>query len=258
MQFNSFSKGDPHQPSVICVHGLMGSARNLYRLVQSIADAGFYVTAYDQRGHGHSDHGGPYTLDQLADDLITVMDTQKIERAHLVGHSLGARVCLRAAALNPDRVLSLTILDAGTRPSDEGRDDVRGIVFSIADSYESKAQAEAAMAQFPERTKQFLMTNLRDRDGRLAFVFDLAGIKSGLFESLKLDQANLWAMVSCPALVVRGDRSEYLTSNELERMQKLNPKAQTAVISNAGHWLHVDNFSDTSQAIIAFLNSARS
>lgn len=257
MKPNFFTKGDRSNPSVICVHGLMGSARNLYRVVQAIADAEYFVLAYDQRGHGHSPHGGPYTLDQLADDLFEFMDSQNIERAHLVGHSLGARVCLRAAAKHFNRVDSLTMLDAGTRPTDEGRDDVESVVYNIADSYASKAEAEQTLAAFPERTKQFLLANLRDRDGRLTFIFDLAAIKQELFESLKDDQSELWTKVSCPTLVVRGDRSEYLPQKELERMQSLNPKARTAVIANAGHWLHVDNFGDTTRAVIEFLNSVR-
>lgn len=257
MKLNFLTKGTPSNPPVILVHGLMGSARNLFRLVQAIADAGFFVLAYDQRGHGHSPHGGPYTLAQLADDLFEFMDSQKIESAHLVGHSLGARVVLRATASQPARVKSLTMLDAGTRPTDEGHDDVKSVVYNLADSYASKTEAEQAMASFPERTKQFLLANLRDRDDRLTFIFDLAGIKQELFESLKLDQSELWAKISRPALVVRGDRSEYLPQQELDRMQTLNPKTCTAVISNAGHWLHVDNFGDTSRIVIEFLKSVK-
>ncbi|MBI3557160.1 MAG: alpha/beta fold hydrolase, partial [Deltaproteobacteria bacterium] len=48
----SIAKGDPKNPPVLCIHGLLGSARNLYRVIETIAGAGFYVLGYDQRGHG--------------------------------------------------------------------------------------------------------------------------------------------------------------------------------------------------------------
>lgn len=256
--WNFLTKGNPSDPAVVCVHGLMGSARNLYRLVQNIADAGYCVYAYDQRGHGHSPHGGDYTLEGLARDVFSFMDEHALKSAHLVGHSLGARVSMRATANNPARVGSLTMLDAGTRPTEEGRDDVGSVIFGLDDSYASKADADQKLSRFPERTKQFLLANLRDRDGRLSWIFDLPGIKKELFESLRVDQTDRWQSVQCPALVVRGDRSEYLTQAELERMLKLNPRARGGVVPNAGHWLHVDNLVDTSRLIVDFLNSVRS
>lgn len=254
---NFLEKGESANPKVIVIHGLMGSARNLYRLAKNVADAGFHVYAIDQRGHGHSPHGGEYTLEALAKDVFSFMDARSITTAHLIGHSLGARVSMRAASIS-DRVLSLTMLDAGTMQAEEGRDDVQSVVYALEDHYGSKAEAEQKLSVFPERTKQFLIANLRDRDGKLTWLFDLQGIKRELFESLRVDQSDRWQNVRCPSLVVRGDRSEYLTQAELERMKKLNPRAQTAVISNAGHWLHVDNPGDTSKVVIDFLNSVRS
>ena len=94
MKLNHFSKGDPAKPAVILLHGLLGASRNLYRLSEGIAAQGYFVVAYDQRGHGHSEHAdsASYTLQNLASDLFLIMDVYKIQKAHLVGHSMGGRV----------------------------------------------------------------------------------------------------------------------------------------------------------------------
>lgn len=69
------------------------------------------VVAYDTRGHGRSPApSGPYSIDDLADDLVALLDTVGAERAHLVGLSLGGMTAMRVAARNPDRVDRLTVL----------------------------------------------------------------------------------------------------------------------------------------------------
>ena len=74
------------------------------------------VTVFDLRGHGYSDmpeHG--YTTADLAGDLRELLTHLGIEKAHLVGHSLGGAVALHAAVLYPEKVMSLTVADSRVR-----------------------------------------------------------------------------------------------------------------------------------------------
>ena len=256
----TLAKGDPQNPPVLCLHGLLGSARNLFRVVETLAGAGFYALAYDQRGHGHSPHADDYSLQSLAHDVFTIMDENKIARAHLVGHSLGARVSLAATGLYPDRVQSLTMLDSGISIEPAHLKNLHEIIDPLADSYTSRAVAESALAAHTTVMRQFLLANLRAQPEppfTLRWVFDLAGIRDELLKTIQTDQTETWKKVSCPTLVARGQRSDSMQAKDVEHMLALNPHAQGAVIANAGHWVHVDNFQGTVELVTQFLKSVK-
>jgi 3-oxoadipate enol-lactonase len=76
----------------------------------------FRVVRFDTRGHGRSSvPPGPYTIDDLADDVIVLLDDLAVERAHFVGLSLGGMTGLRLAARTPSRVDRLVVLCTGAR-----------------------------------------------------------------------------------------------------------------------------------------------
>lgn len=69
------------------------------------------VVRYDTRGHGSSPvPDGPYSLDDLADDVIALLDRLGVDKAHFVGLSLGGMTGMRLAARNPERVDRLVVL----------------------------------------------------------------------------------------------------------------------------------------------------
>jgi 3-oxoadipate enol-lactonase len=77
----------------------------------------FRVVSYDTRGHGESPApAGPYSIDDLADDVVALLDELGAERAHVVGLSLGGMTGLRLAAREPGRVDRLAVLCTSAKP----------------------------------------------------------------------------------------------------------------------------------------------
>ncbi len=74
------------------------------------------VLAYDQRGHGESSNQGPYTLYTLIADLINFLDTLGISRCHILGHSLGGMVVMRALLAHAERFCSAILMDTAPYP----------------------------------------------------------------------------------------------------------------------------------------------
>jgi pimeloyl-ACP methyl ester carboxylesterase len=99
-------------PDVVMVHGLAANLAFWYLKIVPHFTSSYAVTAYDLRGHGRTEMppAGYTTLD-LAEDLIALLDERGIQKAHLVGHSIGGSVCAHAAVLYPDRVASLTLIE---------------------------------------------------------------------------------------------------------------------------------------------------
>jgi 3-oxoadipate enol-lactonase len=77
----------------------------------------FRVITYDTRGHGESPApAGPYTLDDLVDDLVALLDEVGAQRAHVAGLSLGGMTAMRLAARDPERVDRLALLCTSAKP----------------------------------------------------------------------------------------------------------------------------------------------
>jgi pimeloyl-ACP methyl ester carboxylesterase len=100
-------------PHAVLIHGLTGSLADWQvRVVPLLKDI-FTVLTYDLRGHGYTDMPpSGYTSADMASDLLGLLDTLGIDRAHIIGHSFGGTVALHFAALHSDRVIALTISDS--------------------------------------------------------------------------------------------------------------------------------------------------
>jgi len=94
----------------VLVHGFTGSKLDFADQVPWFANT-HRVLAYDQRGHGESSNIGPYTLYGLVADLLGFLDAVGIQRCHILGHSLGGMVVLRALLAYPQRFNSVVLMD---------------------------------------------------------------------------------------------------------------------------------------------------
>ena len=96
-------------PLVILLHGIGGRRQNFTDQLPVFARS-FHVAAWDARGYGGSDdYDGPLDFADFAADLVRVMDHFDFETAHLVGQSMGGRICLEAYAHFRVRIATLTL-----------------------------------------------------------------------------------------------------------------------------------------------------
>lgn len=103
-------------PDVVLVHGLATNLAFWYLRIVPLLAGDFCLTVYDLRGHGQSEMpASGYTTADMAVDLHGLLDHLEVSRAHLVGHSYGGAVALHYTALHPERVVSLTLVDARIR-----------------------------------------------------------------------------------------------------------------------------------------------
>lgn len=106
--------GRPDGPAVLFANSL-GSTHRMWDPQLAAFEERYRVVRYDTRGHGQSPvPDGPYTIDDLADDVVALLDTLGIERAHLIGLSLGGMTAMRVAARHPERVDRLALLCTAT------------------------------------------------------------------------------------------------------------------------------------------------
>lgn len=104
-------------PALILVHGMGDSPRIFDDLARQLA-SNFRVIAYARRGHGYSDPVGPFDTGTLVEDLRQLLDSLGIQRANLLGWSMGGNEITAFAGLYPSRTLKLIYLEAGYDWSD--------------------------------------------------------------------------------------------------------------------------------------------
>jgi pimeloyl-ACP methyl ester carboxylesterase len=110
-------------PDVVFVHGITGNLAVWHlNIVPALADR-FRILTYDLRGHGlTSTPPEGYSLDDMAQDLLELLDALELERPVVVGHSYGADIALYLAARNPERVSEVIAIEAALPAMETLRD----------------------------------------------------------------------------------------------------------------------------------------
>ncbi len=121
---------------VVLVHGFMNPAYLQWGRtgrIEALAKD-YRVIALDNRGHGRSGkpHGpGQYGV-QMAEDVVRLLDHLRIDKAHVVGYSMGGFITLKLAVLHPERLLSAAVCGAGwLQPTEENREFGETVARSI-------------------------------------------------------------------------------------------------------------------------------
>ena len=106
----------PERAPVLVLTGSLGTSLSMWEPQLAVLVRRFRVVRCDVRGHGGSPvPSGPYSIEELGADLVALLDTLGIERAHLCGLSIGAMISMWAAAHAPDRVARLIACCTTTR-----------------------------------------------------------------------------------------------------------------------------------------------
>jgi pimeloyl-ACP methyl ester carboxylesterase len=122
IEVNYESFGDPADPTLLLINGL-GSQMIRWRpdFCAAFVDRGLRVVRFDNRDTGLSTHlDGSYTLSDMAADAVAVLDDLGVDRAHVLGVSMGGMIAQTVAIEHPDRVLSLISVMSTTGDRDVG------------------------------------------------------------------------------------------------------------------------------------------
>jgi pimeloyl-ACP methyl ester carboxylesterase len=156
---------------VVLLHGLTATRRYVVMGSRSLERSGHRVVTYDARGHGAStgaEDPDAYDYDDLVEDLRAVMDDRGIDRAVLVGASMGAHTAVRMALDHPERVAGLVIATPAFDP-DEDRDEGLKRWDALSDGLRSGGVDGFVEAygdpQVPEQWKDTIDKVLRQRLG---------------------------------------------------------------------------------------------
>lgn len=259
---------DDSRPCLILIHGLQSSSETFESVAPKFEQLGFNVLAYDQRGHGKTPRKGEkYTVEVMADDLKNLMDYYKIEKAHIVGHSMGGRTLMGMLKKYPERVLSAIIEDMGIHQRRSDQDD------------ESTDRLNRARATFKETrffdTKEEVLKILTDaynaNDAKWFMANKLFPTDDGKWE-LKFypDAALLYGLqgnftdltevmkkTTVPVLYLKADPEldAVLTDNCASHILEHIPDANIVELKQADHSIHKSAQASFVEKVVKFIES---
>jgi pimeloyl-ACP methyl ester carboxylesterase len=241
-------------PPVALLHGLFGAARNFGSIQRSLARQ-FRVIALDMRNHGDSPHDPDMRYPTLAADVRETLRALGIERAAMVGHSMGGKAAMAMALQWPADVGRLLVADIAPTVYEHGNQAIAAAMAAIPLTGSlTRQQADAALADAVPRPdiRAFLLQNLRF-GANPHWRIGLDAIK-GAIPDLE-GWIDLPGSYPSPSLFVTGARSDYVLPEHRPIIRRWFPAARFVAIKDAGHWVHADNQVGFLSVLEAFLHN---
>jgi len=249
--------------AVVFVHGLGGSmnawtpllpALGRYRSIRiELPGAGRSRQAYALSDSGPS--RGRLSIEVLADSVIRVCQTLGLQRAHLVGHSLGTIVCQHVAVKLPALVRSLSLFGAMGEPHQAQRDNM--IQRAAAAREQGMFDIAEGMSEFslsPSSREQQPVTLAYVRDSVAAQ--DPEGFARNCIALAEAQSART-ELIRCPVLVVNGDEDRVTPLSGARALAARLADARVEVLGRCGHWPTLERPLESQRLLRDFLDRVR-
>ena len=236
------SFGDPTDPTLLLVNGLGSQCVNYHEdWCEMFVARGLRVVRFDNRDVGLSSRVDPgYVLSDMAADAIAVLDAIGVERAHVMGLSMGGMIVQTMAIEHPDRLLSMTSVMSRTGEPGFGESTPEAFVLLTAPPATDRESTIAASIAGLHvwGSPEFADENRWRRIAERAFdrSFDPAGVsRQFLAIGASPQRADRLREVTTPTLVMHGDSDTLIDISGGRRTAELIPGARFELIEGMGH-----------------------
>ena len=250
VELHAVVEGPPDAP-VVVLAGSLGSTLEMWDPQVPALTEHFRVVRYDARGHGRSPvPTGPYAIDDLVDDALALLDRLGVERAHVVGLSLGAMTAMRLATRAPHRVDRLALLCTSAKfPSptawaERGAAVRAGGTAAVADAVVERWFTAGLRAADPALVQ-------RHRD--MIAATPTEGYASCCTALEQLDLLADLPRIAAPTLVIAGADDPATPPEHLETIAHGIPGARLLVLQQAAHLANVEQATAVDAALLTHL-----
>lgn len=272
LEYDTF--GDPADPALVLIMGLGAQLIDWpEEFARQLAGHGFHVLRFDNRDAGKSTWlddlpvpdlaallagGGapPYTLADLADDTVGLLDALDIDRAHIVGASMGGMVAQRVVLDHPDRVLSLTSIMSTTGDPSVGQPSEAALAVLLRPAAPDRASAIAGAVSgyrvFASTGFDITDEYLRDR-AEAAYdrgYHPVGGTRQLAAIVTAEDRTTGLHGVTVPALVIHGEVDQLIDPSGGRATAAAIPGADLLLVPGMGHDLPTGAWPQIVDAIV--------
>ena len=245
--------GDPGGRPVVLIHGYTDNGRDWAPLTPHLGP-GLRLIVVDLRGHGQS--GKPeccYTRQDMAYDIKRLLDVLKIEKADIVGHSLGSIVAQTFAELWPDRTRKVVLISstAGRAPGEAGSFDFVTPILALKDPIDPNSPFMRAWWSSPTPVDEAFLTRQREDSATIPAAVWKAVIFQGL---MGLELRSTLPLLKAPTLMIWGGKDPIITEGDRAGLIQGLPNATVKLYPDLGHnpfWEEPGRVADDIEAFLA-------
>jgi (E)-2-((N-methylformamido)methylene)succinate hydrolase len=257
----SYSVYAPHAEeagaTVVLIHGV-GMNQTVWSPQIEALTANYQVVVYDMLGHGESAlPTDEPTLDEYASQLETLLDAMRIERAHVVGHSMGALVALEFALTHPQRTLSVVALNAVYDRTPAQREAVMTRAATLGDAPLDTGVDATLSRWFGDPVPGHLTQAAQAVRGLLLSVDPIGYARTyRLFACSDDAHVGRLAGLAVPALFLTGEHDPNSSPAMSRAMAAATPFGRAEIIANERHMMNVTDPDGVNERLLAFLAQA--
>lgn len=247
-------------PPVVLIHGAANDSDAWRKISRGLATAGHRVLVPDLPGHGCSQGAALDSIEALADWVIALLDALQIERATLVGHSMGSLIVIEAAARHAQRIERIALLGA-TAP------------MPVSDALLNAAQNDPdgacrMIAQFSHTPQFYISGGVGHGHGVWGPGATLAIMRRNVYSArgvLATDLANCnrytrgleaAAEIACPTLLLSARRDRMTPKRNVQALQAALRHASCVEIPDCGHAMMSEQPARVVDALRVFIGDA--
>ena len=263
--YRTVGEGTP----IVILHGLYGSSDNWMQIARMLADH-FQVITVDHRNHGASPHDNEHTYELMVTDLAWLFHELEIEKAHILGHSMGGKVAIAFAADYPEKILSLTVADIAPKnyletPASAIQYDFHKRILNtlseihLSEYHSRKEINEQLRLTIPEQlVRQFILKNLHRIEKTFEWKINVPVLKASLEHIISgvswKDYEDRIPITSYPVLFIKGSLSGYIQTNDAQSIYHMYPDAKIETLEGATHFLHAEKPNEFVALLLKFLS----
>ena len=256
--------------TILCVHGISANCRCWDTMVEALAPR-YRIIAMDLRGRGLSEKPpAGYSIAHHCRDIRVLLENLGVERAVIMGHSLGALIALAFGAQYPEKVESLILLDGGGKLSAEQTKKVfagiqptldrLGKVFPSSEAYLDLMKKNPLLQPWSQALETYYLYEIEEVEGGVRSRVQPEHIKEEAENLGNLDVAEFYPQIKCPVLILRATEGMLapddilLPKKVVEKMLQEIPDARCVDLQGSNHYSIVLQPNEArDQAIRSFL-----
>lgn len=242
-------------PAVLLLHGLGATGDSWQLQVPPLIEAGYRPIAPDARGFGKSSYpGGSYAIQEAVNDMAALLEHLKIEKAHIIGISMGGVLAQQLALDHPSCVRKLILINTFARLRPDSLQLWLTLLIRVIMLHTVGIKKQARWVA------KRLFPNPKDAELRAIFEAQVAqsnpnGYRAAIRALAGFDSTTRLSKIHIPTLIVTG-RSDNVVSSHLQQvLVDQIPDAQQKIIANAGHALIITHTDEFNQVMMEWLKS---
>ena len=232
IHYHVFGEGEP----LMLITGFSGDLYNWKKAIP-LLDTSYRVITFDNRGSGHTEApDAPFTVETMADDAAALLDALRIERAHVLGWSMGGNIAQELTLRHPRKVATLILMSTYLREPDRSRFAIDAMIHAVREG--------ASMYTFQTMMQAWCSTEWFFRGKRSACELGEGcsiNVLTGFTRQKKaldaFDSTGRLNGIQVPTLVVHGDEDIMVPIDFGKKVATSIANSEFEVLEGAGHFL---------------------